>query len=54
VKAVANLPLVGKGDVIGILYVDLTAPHQFFQDEKRLGKLVWRKEMGYNRSKSEI
>jgi GAF domain-containing protein/anti-sigma regulatory factor (Ser/Thr protein kinase) len=39
VKAIAYLPLVSKGDSIGILYVNLTATHRFSENEKRVLEL---------------
>ena len=39
VRAIAHLPLLSKGDVIGVLYVDLATPHRFSQDEKRILEL---------------
>jgi GAF domain-containing protein len=39
VKACAHLPLLSEGDVIGVLYVDLTTPHRFSAHEKRILEL---------------
>jgi GAF domain-containing protein len=39
VKAIAYLPLVSAEDVIGILYVNLTAPHRFSQNDKQILEL---------------
>lgn len=39
VKAIAALPLISKGDVKGILYVDLLAPHRFSPSEKQILEL---------------
>ncbi len=36
VKASAYLPLVSKENCIGVLYLDLKAPHQFSENEKRV------------------
>jgi GAF domain-containing protein len=39
VKAVAYQPLLSEGDVIGILYVDLTTPRRFSENDKRILEL---------------
>jgi signal transduction histidine kinase len=39
IKAAAYLPLLLKGEVIGILYVDLTEPRQFSQYDKQILEL---------------
>jgi GAF domain-containing protein len=39
VRASAYQPLLREGDVIGVLYVNLTAPHQFSQNEKLILEL---------------
>ncbi len=39
VQAVATLPLVSKGSVIGVLYVDWLEPHQFTNNDKQVLKL---------------
>ena len=39
IKAVAYLPLISRGDVVGILYVNLTVPHRFSQNDRLLLEL---------------
>jgi len=34
VKAAAHVPLITKGQVIGVLYLDLLIPHRFSDEEK--------------------
>nr|MBC8492226.1 GAF domain-containing protein [Chloroflexota bacterium] len=36
IKAVAYLPLTSRGDVVGVLYVNLTVPHRFSENDKLL------------------
>ena len=39
VRAIALLPLLSGADVTGILYVGLTSPHRFFQNDKHILEL---------------
>ena len=38
-KAAAYLPLLSKGEVIGILYVDISTPHRFSENDKLILRL---------------